>query len=81
MDAVFLHKSSDIRPAIDQVEFIENLLQPSKLLRQMKLYVDDEISANLYHFDQCLYAHRLVRMRTGPIQSLGTIFPVFQTAL
>jgi Fic family protein len=31
--------------AIDQVEFMENLLQPSELLRRMKLYVDDEVSA------------------------------------
>lgn len=32
--------------AIDQVEFMESLLQPSELLRRMKLYVDDEVSAN-----------------------------------
>ena len=32
--------------AIDQVEFMEGLLQPSELLRRMKLYVDDEVSAN-----------------------------------
>ncbi|MCP4469745.1 MAG: Fic family protein [Gammaproteobacteria bacterium] len=32
--------------AIDQVEFMEELLQPGELLRRMKLYVDDEVSAN-----------------------------------
>ena len=32
--------------AIDQVEFMQGLLQPSELLRRMKLYVDDEVSAN-----------------------------------
>ena len=32
--------------AIDQVEFMESLLQPNELLRRMKLYVDDEVSAN-----------------------------------
>ena len=32
--------------AIDQVDFMESLLQPSELLRRMKLYVDDEVSAN-----------------------------------
>jgi Fic family protein len=31
---------------IDQVNFMESLLQPSELLRRMKLYVDDEVSAN-----------------------------------
>ena len=30
---------------IDQVEFMESLFQPSELLRRMKLYVDDEVSA------------------------------------
>ena len=30
---------------IDQVGFMESLLQPSELLRRMKLYVDDEVSA------------------------------------
>jgi len=35
-----------LRTAIDQVEFMENLLQPTELLRRMKLYVDDEVSAN-----------------------------------
>ena len=30
---------------IDQVDFMESLLQPSELLRRMKLYVDDEIAA------------------------------------
>ena len=32
--------------AVDQVEFMEGLLRPSELLRRMKLYVDDEVSAN-----------------------------------
>ncbi len=32
--------------AIDQVEFMKGLLQPGELLRRMKLYVDDEVSAN-----------------------------------
>jgi Fic family protein len=32
--------------AIDQVEFMEGILRPGELLRRMKLYVDDEISAN-----------------------------------
>jgi Fic family protein len=32
--------------AIDQVEFMEGILRPGVLLRRMKLYVDDEISAN-----------------------------------
>ena len=31
---------------IDQVGFMESLLQPSELLRRMKLYVDDEVAAN-----------------------------------
>ena len=35
-----------LRTAIDQVEFMQRLLQPSELLRRMKLYVDDEVSAN-----------------------------------
>lgn len=30
---------------IDQVEFMERILQPSELLRRMKLYVDDEVAA------------------------------------
>lgn len=35
-----------LHTAIDQVEFMESLLQPGELLRRMKLYVDDEVSAN-----------------------------------
>ena len=35
-----------LNTAIDQVDFMESLLQPSELLRRMKLYVDDEVSAN-----------------------------------
>ena len=35
-----------LRTAIDQVEFMESLLRPAELLRRMKLYVDDEVSAN-----------------------------------
>jgi Fic family protein len=31
--------------SIDQVEFMESLVQPSELLRRMKLYVDDEVAA------------------------------------
>ncbi len=31
---------------IDQIEFMESLLQPSELLRRMKLHVDDEVAAN-----------------------------------
>lgn len=31
--------------SIDQVEFMEALLQPPELLRRMKLYVDDEVAA------------------------------------
>ncbi len=34
-----------LRTAIDQVEFMGSLLQPGELLRRMKLYVDDEVSA------------------------------------
>ncbi len=34
-----------LRTAIDQVEFMQSLLQPSELLRRMKLYIDDEVSA------------------------------------
>ncbi len=34
-----------LRTAIDQVEFMQSLLQPGELLRRMKLYVDDEVSA------------------------------------
>ena len=34
-----------LETCIDQVRFMESLLQPSELLRRMKLYVDDEISA------------------------------------
>ena len=30
---------------IDQIRFMESLLQPSELLRRMKLHVDDEVSA------------------------------------
>ena len=30
---------------IDQVQFMESLLQPPELLRRMKLYVDDEVAA------------------------------------
>jgi Fic family protein len=35
-----------VSTAIDQVEFMQGLLQPGELLRRMKLYVDDEVSAN-----------------------------------
>ena len=31
--------------SIDQVKFMESLLQPNELLRRMKLYCDDEVSA------------------------------------
>jgi Fic family protein len=31
--------------AVDQIEFMESLLQPPELLRRMKLYVDDEVTA------------------------------------
>ena len=34
-----------LRTAIDEVEFMQGLLQPSELLRRMKLYIDDEVSA------------------------------------
>jgi Fic family protein len=34
-----------LRTCIDQVDFMESLLQPSELLRRMKLYIDDEIAA------------------------------------
>jgi Fic family protein len=34
-----------LESAIDQVEFMQGLLQPSELLRRIKLHVDDEISA------------------------------------
>ena len=34
-----------LNASIDQVEFMESLLQPSELLRRMKLYVDDEVAA------------------------------------
>ena len=34
-----------LKTCIDQVEFMKHLLQPSELLRRMKLYVDDEIAA------------------------------------
>jgi Fic family protein len=34
-----------LEACIDQVNFMESLLQPSELLRRMKLHVDDEISA------------------------------------
>jgi Fic family protein len=34
-----------LETCIDQVNFMESLLQPSELLRRMKLHVDDEISA------------------------------------
>ena len=30
---------------IDQIEFMESLIQPTELLRRMKLYVDDEVEA------------------------------------
>jgi len=31
--------------SIDQVEFMESLLQPGEILRRMKLYCDDEVAA------------------------------------
>jgi Fic family protein len=34
-----------LETCIDQVTFMESLLQPAELLRRMKLYVDDEVSA------------------------------------
>lgn len=34
-----------LRTCIDQVEFMESLIQPGELLRRMKLYCDDEVSA------------------------------------
>ena len=34
-----------LETCIDQVNFMESLLQPSELLRRMKLFVDDEVSA------------------------------------
>ena len=34
-----------LRVSIDQVEFMESLLQPGELLRRMKLYCDDEEAA------------------------------------
>jgi len=34
-----------LRTSIDQVDFMESLLQPGELLRRMKLYCDDEIAA------------------------------------
>jgi len=34
-----------LESAIDQVEFMQSILQPSELLRRIKLHVDDEISA------------------------------------
>lgn len=35
-----------LETCIDQVDFMESLLQPAELLRRLKLYVDDEISAS-----------------------------------
>ena len=34
-----------LRICIDQIEFMESLIQPGELLRRMKLYCDDEVSA------------------------------------
>ena len=34
-----------LRACIDQVDFMESLLQPRELLRRMKLYCDDEVAA------------------------------------
>ena len=34
-----------LRACIDQIDFMESLLQPAELLRRMKLYCDDEIAA------------------------------------
>jgi hypothetical protein len=34
-----------LRIAIDQVDFMESLLQPSELLRRIELYVEDEVRA------------------------------------
>ena len=34
-----------LETCIDQVDFMASLLQPSELLRRMKLYVDDEVAA------------------------------------
>jgi hypothetical protein len=36
-----------LESAIDQVEFMQSILQPSELLRRIKLHVDDEISAGI----------------------------------
>ncbi len=35
-----------LETCIDQVEFMESLLQPSELLRRITLYTEDEIAAN-----------------------------------
>ena len=34
-----------LEACIDQIKFMESLLQPTELLRRMKLFVDDEVSA------------------------------------
>jgi hypothetical protein len=34
-----------LETCVDQVHFMESLLQPTELLRRMKLFVDDEVSA------------------------------------
>ena len=34
-----------LKTCLDQIEFMQSLLQPAQLLRRMKLYVDDEIAA------------------------------------
>ncbi len=34
-----------LKTCLDQIEFMQSLLQPAQMLRRMKLYVDDEIAA------------------------------------
>ena len=58
---------------IDQVTFMESLLQPSELLRRMKLHVDDEIAAghlsrgSLALLREAFLAGELERGRAGEL--------------
>jgi hypothetical protein len=59
--------------AVDQVEFMESLLQPPELLRRMKLYVDDEVAAgrlprgSLALLREAFLAGELERGRAGDV--------------
>jgi Fic family protein len=61
--------------SVDQVEFMDSLLQPAELLRRMKLYVDDEVAAgrlpngSLKLLREAFLAGEFERGRAGEISS------------